>query len=189
MGPAPRHHESVTRPLRAAASRLLSKDGKAEGRILAIEAIAAPEVIHRPADHRGLGVGRDQPPACRARDRLAGEEPGRVQPEHVALQVHQDDGGRSGDAEYLPTRDRSGAHVASGPAVTRAAKPGPICCQSPEPAGRQALLYARPYLAAGEHRGAKPTTPPPEASLRERYDAQARRAAAADRRNARFMAS
>lgn len=94
-----------------------------------------------------------------------------MKPEHVALQVNQDDHGRSGEREGLPAWDRVGADVALGTAVGGAAKSCPIVGQSPQPAIRQAITDTGAYLRTGQHGAAERTTPAGSCSRRDGYGA------------------
>lgn len=147
-------------------------------------------MIRRSANHRLLGVGRDQPPARGTQDRLAIEEPTRVKPEHVALQMNENDGRRPGQTERLPSRDRLGADVARDIAIGRTVKLRTIVSQSPQPAVCQAFVDAGVDLSGGHHRGAERTTPAGTHSLRLRYGAFASAGAhrAAPRQRTRLAA-
>ncbi len=89
-----------------------------------------------------------------------------MKPEHVTLQMNEDDRGRSGETEGLPSSDRLRADVALRIVIGRAAKFRAIVGQSPQPSVRQSFADPGAYFGAGQHGGAENSTPAEIYSLR-----------------------
>lgn len=84
--------------------------------------------------------------------------------------MNEDDRGSSDETECLPAGNRFRADVAPRVAIDRTVKFRTIVSQSPQPSICQSLADAGAHFRAGQHAGAKRTTPGEPPSLRQRYD-------------------
>src|SRR5260370_10994475 len=96
------------------------------------KALPAAFVIRRTLDDRLLRMQWNQAMARRTRDGLRCEEPAGVEPEEIALEVHEYHDGGPHESIHLPARDRLLADMAGCPTIGGPAELGSVVPQAQE---------------------------------------------------------